>query len=273
MDDGARHDRKFGSLLDAVEGGDAQSPKQTKPARVKDPAAARRRTRFAQMLGGAMALSGALVGASLAWSEFKPIRPPDVFNDPFDNVLAFALLDKDFNKLPIERRIELLKEMAERFRSLDAGDSALMAAFAAGIGGKARAQLQENLQVLAMDMTEMFAMKYAQAPADQKEEALEAALVEMFTLMQELSPVEGEQRDAAETLERIRERSQRRAENRAGDGGGAMQSAEVGRMIDWIQGDGNQNSSPGERARVTRFMRDTVRYMRGQDINKGPRRD
>jgi hypothetical protein len=36
----------------------------------------------------------------------------------------------------------------------------------------------------------------------------------------------------------------------------------------------NDRTNPAERARTVRFMRDTVRYLRGRDVNTGkPKRD
>lgn len=270
---GARPGPAFESLLAAeTDAGGAGATEREKPARsaAEAFAAAARRRRLSQIAGGALALVGVAVGGSLAWSRFGPITAPDTFSDPFDDVLGFALLDKDFNRLPIERRLELLREMSERLRGLDSGDSALMAAFAAGISGKAREQLEANMQRLMTDVVDTFALRYAQAPESEKEEALEESILGMIGLMQELNPLEEGAGDPKETLDRIKRQAARNQE-RAGrnPAGSQVGAADVGRMFDRVQGEINAGSSPAQRARTTRFMRDTVRYMRGQDIGTG----
>lgn len=234
-------------------------------------AIAARRQRLGKIAGGALALVGTVVGASFAWSELRPITPPDMFHDPFEDVLGFALLDRNFNKLPIEERLRLLKELADRLRSMNSGDSALMAAFAAGITGKARAQLEANVRTLMMDVMDKFAAMYAKASPDQREAALKDSLIQMIDMMREFDPTDDgkDKRSAEDQLAEMKKRSQERAERMRGQGDASIGEGEVSRMFSWVQNDVNRYSSPNERARVTRFMRDTVRYLRGNDVATG----
>lgn len=232
----------------------------------------RRDQRLGKVVGGALAVVGLVGGGSFAWSELRPIHAPDVFNDPFKDVLGFALLSRDFNRLPIEERLALMEQMAEKLRGLSAGDSAMMAAFAAGITGEARAQLEANMRTLMVDIMDKFAAQYAQAADADREKAMEKCLLEMFEMTSKLrfdkQPDEVEA--PAESLKETRERATARAERlKNSNSGNQVGAGDVAGVFNWVQTDVNQNSDPGERARTTRFMRDAVRYMRGQDVRTG----
>lgn len=264
---------KFDSLLAPEEAAaGAASPKDaSKPGVLHRPV--RVSGRAAKVIGASLALGGAAVGGAFAWSAFKPINPPDVFNDPFKDVLGFALLDKDFNRLPIEERLRLLKELSDKMKSLSGSDSALMAAFAAGITGEARAQLERNIRTLMVDVVDKFALEYARSGEADREKAMEQALLGMFELTGQLRfdepDPEREGRTPAEQLARVREEATDRADRMKGEGNNQVGAGDVGAVFQWVQQDVNQYSSPSERARTTRFMRDAVRYMRGQDVNTG----
>jgi hypothetical protein len=271
MDSPARPDMKFQSLLTPEEAAGAPAPAKPAPARHGLVHRLRNDQRLGRILGGALALAGVVAGASVAWSELRPINPPDVFADPFKDVLGFALLDKDFNRLPIEERIRLLQEMAEKIRGLSSGDSAMMAAFAAGITGKAREQLEANLRTLMVDLVDKFALEYAQSTEADREKAMEQCLLEMFELTNTLRMDEAKPTDdtPAENLAEVRESASARAERMKGEGKSQVDSGDVAGVFQWVQSDVSKYSEPNERARTTRFMRDAVRYMRGQDINTG----
>ncbi|MFX8335581.1 hypothetical protein ABTL52_20230, partial [Acinetobacter baumannii] len=53
----------------------------------------------AQRVGIAIGSLGILAGAAIAWSAYRPIWAPDFSKAPLKNVLTFALLDADFNRL------------------------------------------------------------------------------------------------------------------------------------------------------------------------------
>ena len=95
-----------------------------------------------------------------------------------DDVLGFALLEASFNDLPVEARIELVGTMVGRFQSMDAGDSVLLAAFAAGVTGEAREQLERNAARLAIDLFDMHAVGYGAVPPEERGAYLDQTLVE-----------------------------------------------------------------------------------------------
>ncbi|MEO0483475.1 MAG: hypothetical protein AAF138_07595 [Planctomycetota bacterium] len=86
-------------------------------------------------------IAGALVLALVLWLALRGPSKPNFEIADLDDVLGFALLEDSFNDLPVEERIELVGTMVGRFQSMDAGDSVLLAAFAAGVTGEAREQL------------------------------------------------------------------------------------------------------------------------------------
>lgn len=268
----APHTMKFEPLLAPEEAGPAAPASPKAPAQPGLVKRLRTNERLGRILGGSLALVGLVAGASVAWSELRPIRPPNTFNDPFRDVLGFALLDKDFNRLPIEERIRLLQEMAEKIRGLSSGDSAMMAAFAAGITGKAREQLEANLRTLMVDLVDKFALDYARSTEADREKAMEQCLLQMFELTNKLRMDEPKQGDdtPAQNLAEVRESASARAERMKGDANKSqVDSSDVAGVFQWVQSDVSKYSDPSERARTTRFMRDAVRYMRGQDINTG----
>ncbi len=227
--------------------------------------------RSGKPIGLTLAALGLVVGATLAYDALKPIRPPDPWRAPLDDVLGFALLDADFNRLPLERRLDLAKEIVARLRSMSAQDSVLMAAFAAGISGVARQRLEDNMSRLMVDLFDSFAKTYAAASDADKERVIEESLLAMLELQRDLDPVgvTGE-RDARDRLDQLRERTTARERAAAGDS--RPTSIEPGRAEDILrrveQGVADR-TSPAERARTVRFMRDTVRYLRGRDVATG----
>lgn len=227
--------------------------------------------RSGKPIGIVIAALGVLAGSVMGVRAFAPISPPDSFTDPLDDVLGFALLDADFSRLPLEKRIELAKEIAARLRSLSAQESALMAAFAAGIAGKARERLQDNLATLMVDLFDSYAQRYARIPPDQKERFIQESLLEMIALQQELDPTaEPATESPQESLDEIKSGSTRRAERRAAGGGAtSITRSRAEDSLTRIEQDVNTRTSPAERGRTVRFMRDTVRYLRSQDIDTG----
>lgn len=262
------------SLLDEQQAADErrEQARRAAPARRRPGAGL---ARLAPFIGGGLALAGVIAGGAIAWSALRPVNPPDVFDDPFDDVLAFALLEEDFNSLPLEERLALVRQIAERFSSLSAGDSAVMAAFAAGIKGEAREQLMRNTRYLMVDVMDKYALAYAKVEGD-REAAIERSMLEMIGLMQDLRRAAGDEPRLTpdETLNRIKERSRAEADENRREADSSLEGDEAAAALEFVRRDINEYSSPGERARVTRFMRDTARYLQGRDVETGqPRKD
>jgi len=92
-------------------------------------------------------------------------RPPSIFDSPVDDVLSFLAVE-EFSKLPLNERLEFLAEVIERFSDMDQSDSAVAAAFLAGLAGPAREQLRDNVRVLARDVLVDAADRYFSLDSD-----------------------------------------------------------------------------------------------------------
>lgn len=215
----------------------------------------------ARRLGVALAAAGLLVGAGFAWGALRPISAPDALNDPLAGVMRFALLDRDFNRLPVEERMRLVLELAERLRGMDAGDSALLAAFAAGIRGAAREQLEENIRVLGMDLMTSYAAKYAAVPEEERAAFLDATAVEWSKTMEQLT---GETKETPDDqrLAEMKDQAQRDAE-RARENARPLTGEGAANFFQMMQEDVSAYKGPNDRARTSRFIRDMTRRLRG----------
>ena len=105
--------------------------------------------RFIQ-IGAALALLIA-VGVALPLLLGGTRRPPSIFDAPVDDVLDFLAVE-EFSELSVEERLEFMGDVIERFAAMNQSDSALAAAFLAGLTGHAREQLRDNVRVLARDV-------------------------------------------------------------------------------------------------------------------------
>src|SRR2546423_1864572 len=102
-----------------------------------------RRAALAKWLKIGGPIAAVIVGVG-AYFAFRPVPQPDYRKDNLRKVFNYTLLTDEFNRLPIEKRLELIGQLVQRMKGMSAGDSTLLAAFAAGIAGKARAQIEEN---------------------------------------------------------------------------------------------------------------------------------
>ena len=93
-----------------------------------------------------------IVIGSAAWMFLSGARrPPSIFDSPVDDVTSF-LADDSFNALPIDERIKFISDTARRFQSMSQTDSAVAAAFFAGLSGPASEQMVNNARVLGKDI-------------------------------------------------------------------------------------------------------------------------
>ena len=69
----------------------------------------------------------ACAGAVMLWLTLRPAPRPDFAAAPVDDLLAYSLLEEDFNRLPVEERLDLLRTLLDRFKNMSGDDSALMA--------------------------------------------------------------------------------------------------------------------------------------------------
>jgi hypothetical protein len=246
-----------GSLLDAVEH-DAGSTSARAP----------RRGRGDALRGAAIAVAGLAIGAAIAFGgSGGDAFPNEEAPDPFGGTLSTIVFEDEFNRLPVEERVDLVRELLDRMRSMDSGSSAMLAAFAAGIREEARAQLETNARRLMVDFMDLHAKRYAGTSAEDREAMLEQSLREMVTLQRQLFGMDAGEDGVEDGMARAR-RDAKREQERAAENRDQLDSGEAAGFMRWAQREGAE-SDPNQRARVTLFMRDMTRHLRGQDLDTG----
>ncbi len=232
--------------------------------RAADSQAARR---FGLFVGVLLSL-GVLVWAYL---EFRTRPIPDYAEGEIEDVLDYTLLSEDFNRLPIDKRLALIKDLVARLKGMSAGDSELMASFAAGISGKAREQLQRNIEKMGVDLLDSFADRYATVAEEQREGFLDDSFNEFTRMLEDVSGFQNNKTDK-ERLTDARSQAKRDMENaRKNDTG--MDRGRVTNFMKTVQDRGGKLAEPKQKARMARFTRDMVRHMRGQDLDSGKPKD
>ena len=98
-----------------------------------------------------------LVGGAFGVLALIPRSIPNYAQDPMDEIMEFTLLSDDFNRLPVEKRLELIKDLVARLKTMSGDDSSALAMFAASIGREMRRQMEETVKRLAVDVVDMFA--------------------------------------------------------------------------------------------------------------------
>lgn len=249
-------------LLNAVERDQAGAQRGRAAA-----AGARHLRRVDLVRGILLAAAGISLGTAIALGGSGPTAAPDPGPDPFGGALSTIAFEDEFNRLPVEERIALVRELLEKMRSMDSGSSAMLAAFAAGIREHAREQLQTNARRLMVDYMDHHAKRYAEAHAEDREEMLEESLREMVKLQRELIGLDADDEGVDEGIARA-QRDAEREQQRAAENRTRLDSQEAAGFMRWAQREG-EDASPNQRARVTLFMRDMTRHMRGQNLDTG----
>lgn len=204
-------------------------------------------------------------GGTGAYFALRPTPVPDYATAPIGQVLDFTFLTAEFNKLPVEERVKLIGDLVKRVKGMGGKDSVLMAAFAAGISGKAREQLEENASRLMLDMMDNFAAGYKGVKPEEKGEFIDQKVVEMVRLMSQVAGEEIDQTDE-EILADARKQAERDQKfMQSGNLTGNM----AGRMFTTINSGIGSHSTPHQKARVGNFLRDMTRHLRDQDPNTG----
>lgn len=209
----------------------------------------------------------ALVAAGLAaYFIFRPTPQPDYLRARLDKVFNYTLLTDEFNRLPIEKRMELIGQLVQRMKSMSVGDSTLMAAFAAGIAGSARKQMEENASRLAIDLWDKYALEYADVKEEDRGAFLDNTFLEFVKLMGTVAGEPIKQSDA-ELLSDARRQAKR--DEQQLDSGNRPPARALGRAFSFMQGNVGGNATPAQRARGQLMVRDMVRRLRGQDPATG----
>lgn len=194
-------------------------------------------------------------------------RPvPNYQTGRIDRLMSFTLLSDEFNSLSVDQRLKLIGTLRERIEGMSAGESVLLAAFAGGVVGKAREQIEENASRLAIDLWDKFATDYERVPASDREQYLDQAAIDFF---KSLETVGGEVRNISD--------NERLAEMREGATEGAAQMRQgrgpsgraFGRMYDVMLNDVGSHASPGQKMRGGMMLLQMSRRLRGEDIDTG----
>jgi hypothetical protein len=197
----------------------------------------------------------------------RPIPQPDYRRARLDRVMNYTLLTDEFNALPVEKRLELIGQLVQRLRDMNSGDSVMLAAFASGIAGAAREQLEENASRLAIDMWDKYAKDYDNVPAEGREQFLEDAFVDFQKTMEAMG---GRPRNLSdqERVAEVREQA-RRDREALRDPENQPPPEAIGRIVAVMNRTLGGNASPAQRTRGSQMMRDMVRHFRNQDIATG----
>ncbi|MDX2118774.1 MAG: hypothetical protein SFY96_11375 [Planctomycetota bacterium] len=270
-----------GSLLDGIEAPSVSDANQSAAARERAAQRAAARAASAQArrekwnafassrgfkLGVAIAAGVLLVGGGIAAWTYIHREPPDYDTALLNDVFDYTLLQDDFNNLPVEKRLELIGKLVKRLQSMSGSDSALLAAFAAGIAGSARDQIEKNASRVMLDMTDKYAIEYEKLEGEAKQEYLDKAMVEMFRTMDALDGTPGKKSD--EQILADAKRDSQRMKDMSGKLDNEQKGARSERMFNFMRNGIGGHSSPAQRARLTGFMRDMGRSLRGETGSK-----
>ena len=217
--------------------------------------------RFKNGVIAALVVAALGSGGGALW-YFRLRQPPDYDIAGLDSVFNYTLLQDDFNKLPVKQRLELIGKLVQRLKNMNAGDSVLMAGFAAGIASQAREQLEKNASRVILDMTDQYAIEYETLSEDKKAAFLEESMANMFRTMDGLDGT-----PSTKTNEEILADAKRDSKNmkdRAGKLDDEQKGQRSERMFSFMREGIGGHSSPAQRARLTGFMRDMGRTLRGE---------
>jgi hypothetical protein len=222
--------------------------------------------RRAGALGGLTLL---LVGGIWAILALAPRPTPDYLDADMDDILDYTLLSDDFNSLPIERRMELLRDLVQRLKTLSGEDSAAMAAFAATIKKEMRRQMERNIKQLAADTMDIYASDYAKTPPEEQDRFLDEAIIGFTEMMEEIAGEDSPlPRDRGERLTAIKDQA-RKDVGMLRENDERPTARRVAQFFEFIHSDQQNISDPVQRGRNVRFMRDMTRHLRGQDVATG----
>lgn len=218
---------------------------------------------------GLLAVAGValLAGAIIAYDRWHVKPRPNFAVADLDDVLDYALMTEGFNKLPLQQRLDLIKQLVARMKGMSADDSALTAAFAAGIMGPARAQLQRNAERLAIDLWDSYSKDYTSVKPADRGAFLDQSIVDFTKTMEGIAGVESGLEDN-ERLSQTKSQAQRDAA-RAKERDPGLSADRVGGLFAFVGKQGEQVQDVRQRSRMARFSRDVTRHMRGQDVDTG----
>jgi hypothetical protein len=202
----------------------------------------------------ALAVAAALGGGGWWWFKVRWKPPPSIFDAPVNNVLGY-LATPDFNRLPMRERLKYVQDFIGRFKGMSQQDSVVAASFLAGVTGKVREQMTQNVRVLAKDIMAEGAAKYVNLPESERDAFIDQWVVEWIRFAEATmgdgksarsdDQILASARSEARTNE---ERQQKRMAGKALSEGGAS------RFLGFWASEVEPASSPKEQGQITRFM-------------------
>lgn len=207
-------------------------------------------------------LAAVLIGGGVwGWLAWRIEPPPDYETEPLDVLFDYTLLTDDFNRLSIEERLALIEQLVTRLKSFSSSDSVLLAMFATMIMGEARAQLEENISRLAIDVSDKFASEYdPNASPEAKDEFLQDAYLGMVSMFDFADGEVGEH-----TPEELLDEGRRQAKrdlNRFEQG--RIGAGEVVRVFDLMNNKVGKHMSGHQKMRVSAMFRDMTEMLRAE---------
>jgi hypothetical protein len=204
-----------------------------------------------------------IVAALSGWLIFRPVPKPDYATADIAQLFNFTLLTNEFNRLPVEERVELLGQLLQRMNSMSASDSVVMAAFAAGIAGQARDQIERNASRLMIDLWDKYAKDYENVAHEDRGAFLDASLIEITRMMEAMG---GRTRDISDSqrLAEINQQAKRDQEMMRGER--APPPEALVRAFSYVRNNVGERASPAQRARAQQLMLDMTRRVRGEPL-------
>ncbi|GAB4384085.1 MAG: hypothetical protein Kow0022_05580 [Phycisphaerales bacterium] len=229
-------------------------------------AAVQARPRLKRRLG--VAAGAAAIGVAVgAYFVFRPVTQPDFRTANIDVLFNYTLLTDEFNKLPIEKRLELIGELVQRLKTMDADQSLLMAAFAAQITGQVRSQFEKNASLLAVDLFDQYARDYnTAAPPEDRKAYVEKTFIEF---QKTLEKVAGEERNISDEERLIEGRRQAKRDLEFVQSG-RMPLENTVRMITFLNNGVGQHASGHQKIRINSMISQMVQTLREGEVPPEP---
>jgi hypothetical protein len=207
---------------------------------------------------GALAAAAAVSAGAWWWIDVRWKPPPSIFDSPVDSILGYFTTD-DFNRLSVAERVKYLQDFVGRFRGMSQQDSVVAAAFLAGVTGKVREQLTQNVRILAKDILAEGAEKFVNLPETERGPFIDRWVADWFRFAEVTATGKESTRSDAEIVGNAREEAKRGEERqRRRVAGRTMDERAAGRFLGFWESEVEPASSPREQAQISRFM-DAVR--------------
>jgi hypothetical protein len=219
------------------------------------------KTNRRRWVSGSLIVIIALSMTALWWTS--RVTKPDPIEDPLDRVLGFALLEANFNKLPVDERIDMIAALVKRLSAMDGQNAGMLGGFAAGINGReAREQLAENMTKLLADILEEVSRDYANPRPEEREKLAEKSFVDM---VRKFSRFDGnpDTRTDEEILADGKRQAQR---DRSRANPWQNQTGMASRMFSMSREEIGERQSPQAQQRFWMMMGDVTKMLSGEEV-------